>query len=602
MKKIILLFILSLPFQIFTQSLSDVYEEANPVYKEVQDNSAFAILWRNLIDLRKTGDEANYLQTSLQIESDFPDKFVRISPNESRNEFIPLTSSSTSNDVVNLPDAAAWTDEFLIYNGNIGISSGGNPTTFKKMIKSVADTLGNLYVALTTNWYDSDTLKFYKSTDKGFTWTNIKNIFAGSGMRYQGFDIAVTDTVGGWKIGMVVSIVSKSSLYVGSIYYADMNDDGTGFVPTIIQGALDNKGYVSPAITTDGFSWSPGSTFWYVAYQEVDTTSGAGSAVIAALTRNGGYTWLLDTARIGWNDYELDIDYNFKADSIYVLLTNNLTPTDENLRIRYISLGVFGTSATWKQYNPASTTNPEFDGTLAVNRGDSSMAVIYTISVVGNRNIQYSYTSNGVLPMVTNVDIAATTKTEERASIHSPETQKSAYRIAYISKAASYDTLLYSSTLNIASGFSSPTLVNRVNEATAELSPSVLGFRSSTSSHSGGVFFAGFGPTNLYFNSSNLVSDVRDLPGTVEKYSLAQNYPNPFNPTTKIKFSIPEQTNLTLKVYNTIGQEVATLINGEIAAGNHEVDFNASALSSGVYFYKIQSNSYTATRKMILIK
>ena len=600
MKKIFILFILLLPFQIFTQSLSDVYEEANPVYKEVQDNSAFAKLWSNLIKLRKTGDEANYVQASLQIESDFPEKFVRVPLNESRNEFIPVTSFS--NDAVNLPDAATWTDEFLIYNGNIGISSGGNPTTFKKMIKSVADTLGNLYVALTTNWYDSDTLKFYKSTDKGFTWLNIQNIFAGSGRRYQGFDIAVTDTVGGWKIGMVVSIMLKSSLYVGSIYYADMNDDGTGFTPSTIQSATENKGYVSPTIATDGFSWSPGSTFWYVAYQEVDTTSGVGSAVIAAATLNGGYSWILDTARVGWNDYELDIDYNFKADSIYVLLTNNLNPTDENLRIRYISLGVFGTSATWKQYNPASTTNPEFDGTLAVNRGDSSMAVIYTTSVAGNRNIQYSYTSNGVLPMVTNVDIAATTKTEERASIHSPETQKSAYRIAYISKAASYDTLLYSGTLNIASGFPSPTLVNRVNEATAELSSSVLGFRSSTSGHSGGVFFAGFGPTNLYFNSSNLVSDVRDLPGTVEKYSLAQNYPNPFNPSTKIRFSVPEQTNLTLKIYNTIGQEVASLFNGEIAAGNHEVNFDASNLSSGIYFYRIQSPSFNSTKKMILIK
>ena len=164
------------------------------------------------------------------------------------------------------------------------------------------------------------------------------------------------------------------------------------------------------------------------------------------------------------------------------------------------------------------------------------------------------------------------------------------------------DSVLYSSTSNIASGFSSPTVVNRLTAATPSLSPSVLGFRSSTSVHSGGVFFAGSGPVNLYFNSSNLVTDVTDLPGTVDKYELAQNYPNPFNPSTVIRFSVPEQTNVTLKIFNSIGQQVATLLNGEMSAGNHQVDFNASALSSGIYFYQISSANFTATKKMILIK
>jgi hypothetical protein len=85
-------------------------------------------------------------------------------------------------------------------------------------------------------------------------------------------------------------------------------------------------------------------------------------------------------------------------------------------------------------------------------------------------------------------------------------------------------------------------------------------------------------------------------------FLLQQNYPNPFNPSTTIKFSIPEKTNVTLKIFNSIGQEVASLLNGQMAAGNHSVDFNASKLSSGVYFYRIDSPSFTSTKKMILIK
>lgn len=88
----------------------------------------------------------------------------------------------------------------------------------------------------------------------------------------------------------------------------------------------------------------------------------------------------------------------------------------------------------------------------------------------------------------------------------------------------------------------------------------------------------------------------------VLQYSLQQNFPNPFNPNTAIRFSIPEQTIVKLKVFNAIGQEVATLINTELAAGNHSVDFNASTLSSGVYFYRIETPNYTSTKKMILMK
>ena len=83
---------------------------------------------------------------------------------------------------------------------------------------------------------------------------------------------------------------------------------------------------------------------------------------------------------------------------------------------------------------------------------------------------------------------------------------------------------------------------------------------------------------------------------------LYQNYPNPFNPTTKINYSIPRRSLVTLKVYNILGNEVATLVNEEKAAGNYKVVFDGSYLSSGTFFYKIQSGSFTDTKKFILLK
>jgi len=90
--------------------------------------------------------------------------------------------------------------------------------------------------------------------------------------------------------------------------------------------------------------------------------------------------------------------------------------------------------------------------------------------------------------------------------------------------------------------------------------------------------------------------------GVVKEYSLSQNFPNPFNPETEIAFSLAKSDNVTLKIYNILGSEVATLVNGFMEAGKHSVKLNASQLTSGVYLYTIKSANFTATRKMILMK
>ncbi len=85
-------------------------------------------------------------------------------------------------------------------------------------------------------------------------------------------------------------------------------------------------------------------------------------------------------------------------------------------------------------------------------------------------------------------------------------------------------------------------------------------------------------------------------------YELKQNYPNPFNPTTVISFSLPQQANVVLKIYDAIGQEVATLVNRQMSAGKYSVDFNGSNHPSGVYFYRLKAGNYVEVKKMLLIK
>jgi hypothetical protein len=100
-------------------------------------------------------------------------------------------------------------------------------------------------------------------------------------------------------------------------------------------------------------------------------------------------------------------------------------------------------------------------------------------------------------------------------------------------------------------------------------------------------------------DSDMMLAKAASLP---ESFSLSQNYPNPFNPSTTISFSLPAASDVSLKIFNVLGQEVTTLIDGPMDAGEHSVQFDAANLASGIYFYRINAGSFMDTRKMVLTK
>jgi hypothetical protein len=103
---------------------------------------------------------------------------------------------------------------------------------------------------------------------------------------------------------------------------------------------------------------------------------------------------------------------------------------------------------------------------------------------------------------------------------------------------------------------------------------------------------------NIVYKMTGVDDDKINL----KDFSLCQNYPNPFNPTTKISWQSPVGSWQTLKVYDMLGNEVATLVDEYKPAGSYEVDFNAVGLSSGIYFYKLQTGLFVETKKMILLR
>ena len=171
---------------------------------------------------------------------------------------------------------------------------------------------------------------------------------------------------------------------------------------------------------------------------------------------------------------------------------------------------------------------------------------------------------------------------------------------------------------------------------TIEIIPAVPGMVLAGTGHEPDYIYASFNNTHDFYPYSegldvNAVTEVltsndiysfagtnhngvwrRTLPGVTavsnngskkpDQFSLGQNYPNPFNPTTTIEYSIPESGNVKLQVYNSLGEEVATLVNNYKEAGNYKVNFNAGKLSGGIYYYRMSTGNYSSVKKMILLK
>ena len=112
-----------------------------------------------------------------------------------------------------------------------------------------------------------------------------------------------------------------------------------------------------------------------------------------------------------------------------------------------------------------------------------------------------------------------------------------------------------------------------------------------------------FSNGNLEFFTPSVTGVERINEETIpERYSLSQNYPNPFNPKTKIRYSVPQSSDVSLKVYDVLGREVKTLVDGKMESGEYEVDFDASSLPSGVYFYRLSTGEFVQAKKMVVNK
>jgi hypothetical protein len=139
-----------------------------------------------------------------------------------------------------------------------------------------------------------------------------------------------------------------------------------------------------------------------------------------------------------------------------------------------------------------------------------------------------------------------------------------------------------------------------VSSSSTTIVKSLVGQRFvGTLQGAGSIIESGFLADTLF---RTVVSSVAERGEVPTEFVLQQNYPNPFNPSTTIQYALPSRSQVTLTVFNTLGQIVRELVNGDIGAGYHEVQFDATGLASGVYFYRMRAGDFVETKRLLLLR
>jgi len=550
----------------------------------VEDNSQYAKDWAEVVNARETQDEAIYLKLLSEFNAKYSDRTFKSIP-YNQTPGIVVQNKTWEN---NTPD---WgIGDVRVHSGQ---TMGGLDGIRKNQILR-ADTVGNVYLAVNNNL--GDTLFIYKSSNKGANWTPLWTIKWNPGFILNSFDFYVADSTNNtFKLGFALSFGSSPFTDNCNMWFMKVMADGSGIpVYTLVLNKPAGISYRSPSIVSDAFVYSPASTYWYIAFQRVDSSSGNTNASLVALSTNWGQSWSIDTIR-NLDDSHLTIDYeHLGPDTIYVALKYNDTPAV--IRLMKIALTQLATSSGWTQLN-VTTSGTVTDPHMAVDRQDGEIIVTYTLTNGSKTDIVAKSKTPTVPLPPTETTLVSQTNSVSFSRIDN-EQRQGAFRMAY----KSGDTIKYKSGFNLSGLAANTPTTASSNTATGVLYPSIAGIRSGAA-FDAVLSFAGFGPRNIWVDGSAISPvGITPISQIANNYELNQNYPNPFNPVTSIKFSIPASEQVSLKIYDLTGKEVASLVNSRLNSGVYEYKFDASKLSSGVYFYKLSAGNFSDIKKMMLVK
>ncbi len=380
------------------------------------------------------------------------------------------------------------------------------------------------------------------------------------------------------------------------------NRNGTNWDYNLISTPAAGNKYEFPSSCSDGMYWGTG-TFLHCVVREA-TNAGVQVGLRHYLSTNWATSHTSALLVTGYNDYYPSIQYGEKNtgnDSIYIATERRFGTSETELRL--IATSEFVSSNHFVYFITAASSGIKYEKPeLTVVQQHYSLPRRMLITCTRNRNPRFFYSSNGAQTWTIDQLMGTSSTVTADFTTCSSDSLTAGGQYVIMGFVTDDGDSVNVKQLSIPPGATFNYYKRNSNTSSGLVAPSTTIYKDGTIKYAA-FAYPGFGPSNVYFNAEQLVTGIEPVGNNIpEKFSLSQNYPNPFNPVTNISFSITKSGMVKLVVYDAMGRKVTELVNGQYGAGSYKVDFDAAALSSGVYFYRIETEGFTDVKKMMLIK
>jgi len=486
--------------------------------------------------------------------------------------------------------------------------------------------VGRIWViAAISNSTARDTIYYFTTDDGGRSWVLFGYIYLGNQdeVNFDQMDIEIIEDFSGdkyiWTVyGLTAStgkrfvgynVIKTPAFTVGMYAFAWPGENFSNLTQARFR----------PRITSDNARFNLGASVYIVV--SCDTLSQASHAgyvryayctnpytTAPAITYIGVHVQLL-LSTSNPTDIQPDVAYiNFNNNGYLILPYSNIYNSNETIYIQTLNTDFTGLTAS--DFTGGNNYSKEFAYIAAsggINQPTAMIVYRENYQNSGDWDLKGIKTTNaGINWTQFNIDVRRDLNIiPSAADICAVRSRENRFNIAYtVAGLSNYDTVKY-----VFSDAVNPGLFFRTANHLSSFARPKPGFRlvdndscfvvwsQKTTSGAGNNIWASSGCNGqITIGIENIGNEVPTI------YKLEQNYPNPFNPLTNIKFSIPKPGFVKLVIYNLLGEEVETLVNENLSQGNYKVDFNASALASGAYLYRLVSGNFSEIKKMVLVK
>lgn len=489
------------------------------------------------------------------------------------------------------------------YNTDVQIFSGSvNSSTYKSLdMKQGPD--GDMYVVVNKPGTPGS-FNIYRSPNGGATWVLLTDYDAGSGYIHSVSMLVESRSDSNYdstRCLVYFTFTQNSNGDNAMLYVLNVKKTGNRIVYAVGTPSGGNK-FEFVSACSDGQYYSS-ATYMHAVCREA-TNAGVQVGIRHFRSTDWGVNHTGSLINTGYNDYYPTAAFsreNGTNDSLYIAVERRLSSTEYELRL--IATHEIPTTNHRVFYITSAVSGIKYEKpAITIVQQNINVPRKILVTCTRNRNPRYHYSSNsGSTWTIDQLMGTSSTVTADFTTCNSDSLTSGGQNVIMGFVTDDGDSVNVKQ-LTIPPSVTYNYYKRNGHTSSGIVAPSVAIYKTGTIKYAS-VSYPGLGPANIYYNAEQLVTAVEPINNTVpDKFSLEQNYPNPFNPVTNINFNIPKAGNVKLVVFDAVGKEVATLVNGSYNAGTYKVDFDASHLSTGVYFYRLETDGFTDIKKMMLVK